>query len=43
MGTPSPTISLQARGVSKSFESGRVRSTVLHDLTLDMRSGELTL
>jgi putative ABC transport system ATP-binding protein len=43
MATPSSTISLQARGVSKSFESGRVRSTVLHDLTLDMRSGELTL
>ncbi|WP_250901812.1 MULTISPECIES: ABC transporter ATP-binding protein [unclassified Dyella] len=40
---PSSTISLQARGVTKSFESGRVRSTVLHDLTLDMRSGELTL
>jgi len=39
----SATISLQARGVTKSFESGRVRSTVLHDLTLDMRSGELTL
>ena len=39
----SSAISLQARGVSKSFESGRVRSTVLHDLTLDMRSGELTL
>jgi len=43
MATPSSNISLQARGVSKSFESGRVRSTVLHDLTLDMRSGELTL
>ncbi|MBT2118714.1 ABC transporter ATP-binding protein [Dyella sp. LX-66] len=42
-GMPSSTISLQARGVTKSFESGRVRSTVLHDLTLDMRSGELTL
>jgi len=40
---PSASISLQARGVSKSFESGRVRSTVLHDLTLDMRAGELTL
>jgi len=37
------TVSLQARGVTKSFESGRVHSTVLHDLTLDMRSGELTL
>ncbi|SFS05075.1 putative ABC transport system ATP-binding protein [Dyella sp. OK004] len=40
---PSASISLQARGVSKSFESGRVRSTVLHDLTLDMRASELTL
>jgi putative ABC transport system ATP-binding protein len=40
---PAPTISLQARDVTKSFESGRVRSTVLHDLTLDIRSGELTL
>ncbi|WNL45190.1 ABC transporter ATP-binding protein [Dyella sp. BiH032] len=37
------SVSLQARGVTKSFESGRVRSTVLHDLTLDIRSGELTL
>ncbi len=40
---PSASISLQARGVSKAFESGRVRSTVLHDLTLDIRAGELTL
>jgi putative ABC transport system ATP-binding protein len=41
---PSPSsVALQARGVSKSFESGRVRSTVLHDLTLDIRAGELTL
>ncbi len=41
---PSPSsVSLQARGVAKSFESGRVRSTVLHDLTLDIRAGELTL
>ncbi|RDJ00092.1 ABC transporter ATP-binding protein [Dyella solisilvae] len=36
-------ISLQARGVSKSFASGKVQSTVLHDLTLDIRAGELTL
>jgi putative ABC transport system ATP-binding protein len=40
---PSATVSLQAQRVSKSFESGRVRSTVLHDLTLDIRAGELTL
>ena len=40
---PSSSVALQARGVSKSFESGRVRSTVLHDLTLDIRAGELTL
>ncbi|WP_224771041.1 ABC transporter ATP-binding protein [Pseudomonas sp. FEN] len=36
-------ISLQARGISKSFTSGRVVSTVLHDITLDIRPGELTL
>lgn len=40
---PAPSISLQARNVSKSFTSGAVRATVLHDLTLDMRAGELTL
>ncbi len=41
---PSATpISLQARGISKSFTSGRVVSTVLHDITLDIRPGELTL
>ena len=40
---PAPSISLQARHVSKSFTSGAVRATVLHDLTLDMRAGELTL
>jgi putative ABC transport system ATP-binding protein len=38
-----PLISLQARNVSKSFTSGRVSTTVLHDLTLDIRAGELTL
>lgn len=38
-----PTVSLQARNVSKSFTSGDIRSTVLHDLTLDVRAGELTL
>ncbi|WP_243041652.1 ABC transporter ATP-binding protein [Dyella sedimenti] len=35
--------SLQVRHVRKSFVSGQVRSTVLHDLTLDIRAGELTL
>lgn len=40
---PAPSISLQARNVSKSFTSGAVHATVLHDLTLDMRAGELTL
>ena len=38
-----PTISLQARNVSKSFSSGAIHHTVLHDLTLDIRAGELTL
>src|SRR6516225_2388272 len=40
---PSSSVSLQARNVSKSFASGDIRSTVLHDLTLDVRAGELTL
>jgi putative ABC transport system ATP-binding protein len=34
---------LQARSVRKSFVSGRVESMVLHDLSLDVRAGELTL
>jgi putative ABC transport system ATP-binding protein len=34
---------LQACGVSKSFVSGRLQSTVLHDLWLDVRASELTL
>jgi putative ABC transport system ATP-binding protein len=34
---------LQALNVRKSFVSGRLESTVLHDLTLDVRAGELTL
>ncbi|HUA78935.1 MAG TPA: ABC transporter ATP-binding protein [Dyella sp.] len=37
------TPALQARGVRKTFVSGRVHSTVLHDLTLDVHAGELTL
>ncbi|GLQ49657.1 ABC transporter ATP-binding protein [Dyella flava] len=41
--SPSPAPTLQARNVRKSFASGRIESTVLHDLTLDVRGGELTL
>lgn len=40
---PSTATTLQARSVSKSFVSGRVQSTVLHELTLDVRASELTL
>jgi putative ABC transport system ATP-binding protein len=39
----SSTTTLQAHGVRKSFVSGRVQSTVLHDLTLDVHANELTL
>jgi putative ABC transport system ATP-binding protein len=38
-----PTVSLQARNVTKSFSSGPIHHTVLHDLTLDVHAGELTL
>lgn len=38
-----PSVSLQAHDVGKSFVSGRIRSTVLHQLSLDVRAGELTL
>jgi putative ABC transport system ATP-binding protein len=41
--SPTTTPALQARNVRKSFVSGRIESTVLHDLTLDVRAGELTL
>ncbi len=42
--TSSPTTpALQARGVRKSFVSGRIQSTVLHDLWLDVHASELTL
>ena len=37
------SISLQARHVRKSFTSGPIHHTVLHDLSLDIRAGELTL
>ena len=40
---PSPNITLQARGVSKAFVSGRLRSPVLQDLSLEVHAGELTL
>nr|WP_230474616.1 ABC transporter ATP-binding protein [Dyella monticola] len=40
---PSNTPALQAKDVRKSFVSGRLQSTVLHDLTLDVHAGELTL
>jgi putative ABC transport system ATP-binding protein len=40
---PTSAPSLQARNVRKSFVSGRIESTVLHDLTLDVHGGELTL
>src|SRR5579871_6356519 len=38
-----PVVSLQARNVTKSFSSGPIHHTVLHDLTLDVHAGELTL
>ncbi len=41
--SPAITPALQARGVRKTFVSGRIHSTVLHDLTLDVHAGELTL
>ena len=34
---------LQALNVCKTFVSGRIESTVLHDLTLEVRASELTL
>ncbi|TBR40038.1 MULTISPECIES: ABC transporter ATP-binding protein [Dyella] len=40
---PHGRISLQATNVTKAFESGRIHTTVLHDLSIDMRAGELTL
>ena len=41
--SPAATPALQARDVRKTFVSGRIHSTVLHDLTLDVYAGELTL
>lgn len=37
------TPTLQARGVRKSFVSGRLESTVLHDVDLNVHAGQLTL
>jgi len=41
--TSSTHVTLQAHRVSKSFVSGRVQSTVLQNLTLDVHASELTL
>lgn len=41
--TTTTPFTLQASGISKSFTSGQVASTVLHDITLAIRPGELTL
>lgn len=37
------TVTLQAHDVRKTFTSGRIENTVLHDLTLDVHAGALTL
>jgi putative ABC transport system ATP-binding protein len=39
----SSSISLQAHGIAKAFESGPVRSRVLDNLSLGIHAGELTL
>jgi putative ABC transport system ATP-binding protein len=39
----SANVTLQAHAVSKSFVSGKIHSTVLQNLTLDVRGSELTL
>jgi putative ABC transport system ATP-binding protein len=36
-------VTVRAEGVSKSFVSGKVPTRVLHDLSLSIRAGELTL
>ncbi|WP_412731027.1 ABC transporter ATP-binding protein [Dyella aluminiiresistens] len=36
-------VTLQARGIGKSFVSGQIRTTVLHELDLDVHASELTL
>ncbi|WP_423373020.1 ABC transporter ATP-binding protein [Dyella nitratireducens] len=41
--TATNTVTLHARSVRKTFVSGRIESTVLHDLTLDVQAGALTL
>jgi putative ABC transport system ATP-binding protein len=40
---PVQPVALHATGIAKAFVSGRVRSTVLHDLSLDIHADELTL
>lgn len=41
--TSATPVTLQASGISKSFTSGRVVTPVLHDISLTIRPGELTL
>ena len=41
--SPTNTVTLQARSVRKTFVSGHIESIVLHDLTLDVHAGALTL
>ena len=41
--TSATPFTLQASSISKSFTSGRVVTPVLHDITLAIRPGELTL
>ncbi len=38
-----PGPALSARGIAKTYLSGRMSSTALHDLSLDIREAELTL
>ncbi|WP_255494482.1 ABC transporter ATP-binding protein [Luteibacter sp. Sphag1AF] len=39
----SPIPSLTAHGVARAFVSGRIRTNILHDLSIDLYAGELTL
>ncbi|WP_248732047.1 ABC transporter ATP-binding protein [Pseudomonas sp. MWU13-2517] len=43
LSTSAPAVTLQARNISKSFTSGRIVTPVLHDISLSIRPGELTL
>jgi putative ABC transport system ATP-binding protein len=40
---PAPVVLAQARGVGKTFRSGAIEATVLHDVWLEVRTGELAL